>query len=252
MRFSDEVLMAYADGELQGDLRAEVQQAVQTDPDIAQRVAEHEALRRSMRAAFANVIDEPVPERLIAAARATSRLHTGAVHAADGRADNIVPLARERRARLSLPQWAALAASFLLGAGVWQLFGLGGGAMMAERGGQLLATGALARMLSNQLVAQQTAGSSVRIGISFRAKSGGYCRTFELPSNQTAGLACRSGERWQVQMLGRDSNIQPQSSAYRQASSALPPWLLQEVDGVIAGEALDAQAEANARAHDWH
>jgi len=124
--------------------------------------------------------------------------------------------------------------------------------MIVERGGHLVASGTLAQALSNQLVPDQTASSPVRIGISFRSKSGTYCRTFVVPSNMSAGLACRDRERWRLQVLGSDQGAATNSSGYRQASSALPPWLAQQVDTVIAGEALDAQAEASARARDWH
>jgi len=39
MTFSDEVLMAYADGELDATTRAQVQQAIGADPELARRVA---------------------------------------------------------------------------------------------------------------------------------------------------------------------------------------------------------------------
>lgn len=241
MRLSDEVLMAYADGELDGELRAEVRHAIETDPDIARRVAQHAAARRSIRDAFAAVLDEPVPERLIAATRGAS---------ATVRPSPVRLVPRPRRLQLpSWPQWAAMAASLLLGAGLWQLIGRGEGPLFTERAGTLAATGALARALSGQLAANQSAQAPVQIGISFRSRNGSYCRTFTVRSDSYAGMACRDVAGWQVQMLGRAPRVE--ASGYRQAASGLPPWLAQQVDSSIAGEPLDAPGEAQARARDW-
>lgn len=66
---SDELLIAYLDGELDADSADEVAAAIGRDPalaDAAQRLAETAA---ALRAAFDDVLHEPVPERLLAAAR---------------------------------------------------------------------------------------------------------------------------------------------------------------------------------------
>ncbi|MTW05150.1 anti-sigma factor family protein, partial [Pseudoduganella ginsengisoli] len=68
MSFSEETLMAYADGELAPPEREQVERAMQGDPELAARVARHQALRSDVFAAFAPVLDEPVPARLAAAA----------------------------------------------------------------------------------------------------------------------------------------------------------------------------------------
>src|SRR5580704_13016101 len=113
MTFSDEVLMAYADGELDLRTRAQVEDAMAADPQIARRVAAHQALRNTLRSGFDKVLDEPIPDRLVAAARATSR--------APSENRVVVPL-RPRRSRGATlprgawPQWGAIAASFVLGA----------------------------------------------------------------------------------------------------------------------------------------
>ncbi|WP_460826233.1 anti-sigma factor family protein, partial [Massilia terrae] len=61
MNISDDVLMAYADGELEAPQRAEVEQAMRADPKVAAAVERHRALRADVFAAFAGVLDEPVP-----------------------------------------------------------------------------------------------------------------------------------------------------------------------------------------------
>jgi len=69
MNLSDETLMAYADGELDDATRQQIREAINRDPEIARRVASHQALRDSLRSSFEPVLAEAVPDRLLAAAR---------------------------------------------------------------------------------------------------------------------------------------------------------------------------------------
>ena len=251
MTFSDDVLMAYADGELDLRTRAQVEDAMAADPQIASRVATHQALRKTLQSGFEKVLDEPIPDRLITAARATSRV----------RSENrvVVPL-RPRRPRAgALPRWAspgwgAIAASFVLGALVWH-FGTDwySSGPVTERDGQLLAAGALDKALSNQLASAQAAQAPVQIGVSFRSKGGKYCRTFQLREHTNlAGLACREQDNWKLEALAQSDASPDSHSDFRPAASALPPPIAQAVDQAIDGEPLDAKAEAQARTNQWH
>jgi anti-sigma factor RsiW len=66
---NDERWMAYVDGELDADQRAAFEATLAGDPQLAQQVREQQALRRRMADAYAPDLDEPIPERLLAAAR---------------------------------------------------------------------------------------------------------------------------------------------------------------------------------------
>ena len=68
MKYTDDILMAYADGELDAALRAEIEQAMQADHTIAARIEQHRALRDKVFAAFAPIAQEAVPLRLRQAA----------------------------------------------------------------------------------------------------------------------------------------------------------------------------------------
>ena len=250
MTFSDDVLMAYADGELDLRTRAQVEDAMATDPQIARRVAEHQALRNTLRSGFDKVLDEPVPDHLIAAARATSRVRSE---------DRVVVPLRPRRARTfalpswAWPRWGAIAASFVLGALVWH-FGTDwySSGPLIERDGQLLAAGALDKALSNQLASAQPAQGPVRIGVSFRSKGGNYCRTFEVREHANlAGLACRDQHKWRLEALAQGEASPATHSDFRPAGSSLPPSIAQAVDQAIDGEPLNAEAEARARTNQW-
>ena len=52
MKYDDETLMAFADGELDEARRAEIAAALDQDPSLAQRVERHRALRARVVDAF--------------------------------------------------------------------------------------------------------------------------------------------------------------------------------------------------------
>src|SRR5882724_5548232 len=111
MTLSDDILMAYADGELDPKTRAQVEDAMAADPRIAGRVAAHKALRDTVRTELNKVLEETVPERLVAAARANSRapLGDGVARAPlEAPSDNrvVVPLRQRRGGTFPLPRWA--------------------------------------------------------------------------------------------------------------------------------------------------
>lgn len=238
MKISDELLMAYADDELTPQQRAEVERAMQEDAKLASAVERHRRLRRRLHDAFAPALGETVPDRLLRTLQAP-------------RATNVVDLSSRRtktdRLRWSAREWGAMAACLVAGValGVYAL-NFNAGAIVA-RDGALVASRSLANALDAKLAADQTTADPVRIGISFRDRGGDYCRTFSM-SESLAGLACKQGERWQVQLLSADTGSDAQ---YRQAGSETPAAVLTLVEQKIAGEPLNADGETAARAANW-
>jgi hypothetical protein len=115
--------------------------------------------------------------------------------------------------------------------------------------GMLMASGKLAQALDAQLASAPAAGIA-SIGLSFKAGSGEYCRTFTTPQPRTlAGLACRGPQGWYVPTLLETQA--PSNGEMRTASTALPPALLDQVDARMEGEALDAEGERAARDAGW-
>jgi anti-sigma factor RsiW len=251
MMISDETLMAYADGELDAAARAAVESAMRDDPQIEKRVAAHRALRLKVQGAYSAELSEGIPERLLMAARgAASTQRSKVVNLQDARA------AMERGKSRPLPtQWrtaGTIAASVIAGVGLgFFMWGQAGSPLMQNAGGALVARGQLAKALSNQLAADQTPNSAVHIGVSFRAKSGDYCRTFALSGAVSpSGLACRHGEEWQVQALTQEPGT-VSGSDYRPAGSAMSATILKSVEGEISGEPLDQAGERAARQRGW-
>ena len=243
MNIADEDLMAYADGELDAEQRGAIEAALAVDAALRTRVAALHAQREQVAAAYAAALDEPVPDRLRALLESQPKRPAVVRFAA-------APAPSPQRASdsgLSWKHWGGMAASVLLGA----LLGLqfaprgDGDASFGERGGRMVAGGALAQALNAQLAAD--APATVAVQLSFVDKSGRYCRTFS--SNRVAGLACRDAEHWAVQVASAtSSNGAP---AMRQAASSLPRAVLDAVDERIAGSALNADQERAARARDW-
>jgi len=246
MTFSEETLMAYADNELDAQTRTAVEAAMAKDPELARRVAQHKALRGKLRVAFDKTLQEPIPQRLVDTARGVPSVR---------REGNVIPLRRKAPPRKVWPQWAALAASLVLGVIIGQamLRGPQAGPITASHDGRLTASGVLAQALSEQLASAQPDQFAVRIGVSFKSKTGEYCRTFSLhDTTALAGLACRDHDEWRVQALAQTTQPEQGSSTYRQAAAEIPKSVMQAVEDDIAGNPLDAHAEQLARDRNWN
>ena len=251
MIITDEILMAYVDDELETEARAAVEAAIAKSPELVRRVARQQELRRQLRGAFDDVLKEPVPDRLISAAR---KAPAGPREATVTDLEQARAHKSERDARRwSWPEWSAMAASVVLGAVLSQtMLRPYTAEPIVARDGRLLAHDVLARALSNQLSADQSADARVAMGLSFRSKDGGYCRTFVLRDGRgLAGIACREGESWPVDIVIPGAADAAHEGEYATAGSALPVALLEEVEARIDGEPLDAAAEAEARRNHW-
>src|SRR5579864_3702314 len=68
-KHNDEALVAYLDDELDQEERANVEAWLDADPAVRDRLLTLAESAGLVRSAFADIVNEPVPERLIAAAR---------------------------------------------------------------------------------------------------------------------------------------------------------------------------------------
>ena len=244
MSFSDETINAYVDGELDPTASAAIAEEALRDSSLEQRIARARALRERLRAAYAPELEEPVPERLLAAlSSADARPAPAVADLEAARAARAI-----RAARPATYVRYSLAASVLLaiGAGffVWRHEHAG---RIENIGGTLVAQGSLAEGLSNDLAGGE---SRVRIGLSFLAKSGDYCRTFSL--QEDAGLACRRGGRWEILTLVKEPLPQGAAeSPFRTAGSPIPAPIIAAAEAQMAGEPLDRAGEIAARARHW-
>lgn len=225
----DATFFAWLDGELPEEEAAQVAAAVAVDPALTARAEQHRALLAGLRGAFDPLLHEAsTPPRF----------------------GDVIDLAarRERKAKaqFGLPQWAAMAATLLLGVVI-------GGPLLddheqgpvAVEQGRMVASGDLGRALDMQLASARAEGA-VRIGLSFRDQAGHVCRSFK--TDGASGLACRSDDKWRVE--GMFAAPAGQAGDYRMAAGE-DPRLAELIDQSIAGEPLDANGEAAALKAGW-
>jgi anti-sigma-K factor RskA len=221
---ASETIVAYVDGELDAEKAAEVEAAAKTDPALAEAIAAHRSLRDGLFAAFAPIAEEPVPDRLVAAAVPPAP---------------VISLDAFRARRKVLFQVGAMAASLVAAVGVTLLVTQPHGDFRSGPGG-LLAQGQLAQALSSQLASDDH--GATRIGLTFRDKTGAVCRTFSTKASD--GMACRDGDAWRVDALARAEN----ATEFRQAAS---PLIMTAAEDRMTGDAFDADAEKAARDKGW-
>lgn len=258
MEVTEEVLAAYADGELDGARRSEVERALAANPALAARLQRYRALQERLRGAYDDVLNEPVPARMIEALRAGTAVGDAGSTGA-GRIAEVADLAAHRAAAARSratgaqrsPVWLTAAASVLLGLALgYSLPHRDGAPILQVHDGHLTAQGTLAAALDTQLAAQQSRTETVQVGLSFRNSQGDYCRTFATGgATALAGLACRTHDAWQLRLLTGDDH-QP-ARGFRTAASGIPPAVLARVQAEIDGEPLDAAQEAAAAKAHW-
>lgn len=241
MIVSDQDLMAYVDGELDPVRHEALSLAIERDAGLAARVAAAQELRRNLRAAFDVTLHEPVPDKLTALLTAGRDKKT------------------KRPDSWRFTRSSAWASAFALAAGV--VFGAWlGPVLMTHRTGPgatqmapgRVATGSdLYRALSEQLASAPA--KAIRMELSFRSKEGTYCRVFAstVQADTVTGLACRDAEGWRVDAMQSVAQGANQSADYRQAGSSMPSVIMALAESRMEGDALDADAEASARANGW-
>ena len=236
MTTDDEKFFAWLDGELSGDEAAEMEAKVAADPRLAELAEHHRAVALRLRSAFGSIAEAPVPERLAHTVRAPR--------------SEVVDFAqrgrkREPRGRPSLPQWAAMAATLVLGLFVGLMVREPGSAPVELEREGIYAAAALDQALDAQLASAPENGD-VRIGLTFRDQAGSICRSFA--GEQASGLACRDGGRWRVR--GLFAAPEGQSSEYRMAAG-MDANLAALIDSTMASEPFDAEQERTAKQRGW-
>ncbi len=260
MTFSDETLMAYADGALDATTRHAVEAACARDATLARRV-EQCKMRRANFAGFA-----PGEEALGQRVRPLRQATVVSLDVVRARREATQQAARKagRERRWSWREWGALAGVLVLGV-VAGKFGLSylqeddvRADLVASRDGTLVAQGRLATALEQQPSAARGAGpaaavGTIRIAMSFVSTDGAYCRSFASGSgsHQIDGLACKTGQEWRIPVLVQ--NPRPALAGNERAAivDAMPSQVELSIEQRMSGEALDGRAEQAAMQKGW-
>jgi hypothetical protein len=243
MSVTPEMLMAYADEELDSHGRAQVEQALAEDPALAETIERHRRLRRDVAATYDGLLARPVADALIARIRsallAPQRVWRARLEA----------MALEWAPPWGVPLATGLALGVVLGLTLTGRAAPPGAMIVADSEG-LRARGALAAGLTERLAADP-ATENLTIGLSFRDKTGAYCRAFVVRAGEgVSGFACRKTDAWRVRMALAEAPAAAVGDL-RPAGTALPRAVLSGMEDAIEGDPLDAGEEAAARDRGW-
>jgi hypothetical protein len=241
--FTDEELMAYADGELAEDRAAALDLALAVDDALAERLGLFTDTRMIAADALRPLLDAPVPAHLVQRVRDLAAAEAARALPDDDQVQNNNVVAFPTPSRTRSVWQMPIAASIVFAIGV------GAGLMLRNSGAPATGleiaavtdpaiTGALATLASGESLPLADGG---RIGAiaTFRAEDDALCREFEFDrGNGTAfvSIACHDGQDWQIRLaiaaaVADETGYAPASSiealdAYLSATNAgapLPP-----------------------------
>jgi len=245
MGITDETLVAYADGQLDGEEALAVERAIAGDAGLAAKLAMMVAARRAVRQAYAS--PAPVAAALDARVRA---LVAEDQARRQPRTATVIELASRRRVA---PFWQVPAAAMLalaVGAGsVWLVTrddAAPGGLQVAALSDPAVAQ-ALDSLASGQTV-EIGDGVAVSVVPSFRDDADQLCREFEQTVADGSGIVavvCREDAVWDVRLVvatgaGDADSYSPASSmetldAYLSASGAGAPLSASDEAAALQG-----------------
>lgn len=244
MGMTDEMLMAYADGQLSAAEAAEVERAIAADESLAEKVAIFADSRSAVRRAYA--VPPQVPTAL--AARVQAMAEADAAQRRDNStASNVVDLAARRR---QVPFWqlpVAASIALVIGAGsAWLLRpgGVGSDGLQVAGLNDPAIISALGTVLAGERI-PVGGGAEFAAIATFRDGDGLLCREFE--HDRTGGatvvaVACRVDANWDVRFAI--------TSAASDAGGYAPASSLETLDAYLsatgAGAPLSAEGEAAA------
>jgi hypothetical protein len=273
----DEMLMAYADGELAPDEIQALENLLGLDPALRARLEPFVETRTRLASVFEASLHEPIPERLIAAianARPAAKPRPQQQASAVFGIRQILDAATAALFPHGLSQaaLASVAALFCAGTVAGYFAGRTSGPQPAlvETAGTslgLIATGSLARSLettpSGTIMKDGTLGASIVPILSFQSHGEGVCREYRIAhdaagANQLgrdfAGVACRAADgRWRIALHTETpkQNSAAGGTTYQTATAQNVPAIDALVDNLISGDALGAAEEAKLMKGGW-
>ncbi len=249
MKFSDDLLIGYINGELAEPARLAVERAMRADPVLAARIAHHRAELQLKGNTGNGRIGVSANGHDGHAQRAVPPCGAKVVQLNSLRPGRTVPPPQIAYGNWCRRHWVAVGAALLAGAALgafgWHSLAQAPGlATLDHVDGALVARGPLVAALDGQLASPGPSDNGVRIGVTFVARDGGYCRSFVVDT--TAGLACLKGGRWNVPVLAQDGD----GAAWVDGSQP-PPVVRDAINARIAGTVLDPAAERAAQQRGW-
>ncbi|MBY5536229.1 hypothetical protein HFO42_24175 [Rhizobium leguminosarum] len=194
--FDDETLMAFADGELDETQSRALEEALAGNEALRERLAVFLDSRQLVGDALKPLIDEPVPEALLASVRRMAdevRRQTPQ--------DNVVSF-RPKQQQQTMRRWLVPVAASLVAIVTGVVgFALGRINPSASNSGAEIAA-VLDREVSGRDVTLSSRETVLHVVASFRDERGELCREYELkqPKSSTLTVACRQNGAWATRL----------------------------------------------------
>jgi hypothetical protein len=268
MNVTDEMLMAYADGELSREDCRRLEGMLAQDGGLRARLEPFAMTGSSLAGVFDQPMREPIPDRLLAVITAgggrsssASRDRRPAAQQTTGILDAIAEALFPRG--LGLASAFTLTALFAAGGAAGYLVSragppsAGAGALLALDHGDLVAAGDLKLALETQpSVDDETAvrgGAALWPAQSFKSRDGGFCREYKIAGNGqngSTGVACHSADsQWRVAVHAEFKT--GAASDFKLLGHPESPAVEATVDNLRQGDVFGAEDEAAAIAKGW-
>ncbi|WP_163878304.1 anti-sigma factor family protein [Rhizobium laguerreae] len=194
--FDDETLMAFADGELDETQSRALEEALASNEALCERLAVFLDSRQLVGDALKPLIDEPVPEALLASVH---RMADEVRHQKPQ--DNVVSF-RPKQQQQTMRRWLVPVAASLVAIVTGVVgFALGRINPSASNSGAEIAA-VLDREVSGRDVTLSSPETVLHVVASFRDERGELCREYELkqPKSSTLTVACRQNGAWATRL----------------------------------------------------
>jgi len=245
LEITDELLVAYVDGELDPFQRDVVSVALEDNPALRRRADEMRLSRDLLCEGFPVAADGGVPAPI------------------DAAADRLAEACAQRSSPAPHP--------YLLSR--WQKYALAAGVMLCVAGAatylfrrsadpvtalmQISPGTPLHDVLESRASAEVLKipgeNAAIRAVLTFRAKDGRYCREFEIlaGSKGATGIACRDHGEWHAEVMMSSAAFPPAENNYTPAGESDEPAVAAVADRLMQSDPLDAHDEARLLATQW-
>ncbi len=277
---SDEMLMAYADGELAPEVRAAVEAQLAADAGAREQLKVFEATRAPIAELYNKTLQEPVPGHLLKLILCDETPHAqdvrvrAAVKQEEARpspimaALNAVGRTLVGGPRLSMATaWSALVLAVAGGAGLYLVTtSHKGQELVTLQNGQIFASGPLQSALETApsgkkiLVGEvPDSSSAIKIILTFKNRNQAYCRQYDAatPKGGYAGIACRTGDgQWRLEIhMANTERPRPVAAEPSKPRTAPAGRAVSSVEAavrkVIEGDALGLAEEKALISTNW-
>lgn len=240
---TDDMLMAYADGELEAAEQARLSPLIDADPALRLRLRRFERTGRVLSGAF-QAQERPIPAALLRQPSGTPR----------SRRERLVA-ALEAIRLPSMPQLAAGAAVLMLVFAAGRLSRDGGAPRddFIAGNGVLTAGAALhQRLETTASVGGEADRATPRVLQSFRTADGQFCREYALGGSGGRGVACRRADgAWTIALHVEGGAAPSSGGVYAPAGGATQQVIDGFVHSIMDGDPLAAPEERAAIERQW-